>query len=103
MDTTQYIGVIALVLLAFTELLYINYQRGILDNQTLVIEDLVFENTSLKQLTTAQRETIGNLTDSVQLHVLEQWGNEAAQRKLYGLEPMNHDNDLIDNLIEFTD
>jgi hypothetical protein len=103
MDTTQYIGVIALLIVAFAELLYINYQRNTLDNQTLVIQDLVFENACLKQVNTAQRATIGNLVDSVQLHVLENWGNETAQRKLYGLEPKPMTNDLIDNLVEFTD
>lgn len=76
LTTEQFAGLIVMLIVMLALLIYNAWLRYTLDNQTMVIQDLVFENVSLKQTNNLLRGEVGKLTDRLQVAELERWGDE---------------------------
>lgn len=78
LTTEQFAGLIVMLIVMLALLIYNAWLRYTLDNQTMVIQDLVFENVSLKQTNNLLRGEVGKLTDRLQVAEFETWGAEAS-------------------------
>lgn len=78
LTTEQFAGLIIMLIAILALLAYNAWLKHTLDNQTMVIQDLVFENVSLKQTNSLLRGEVGKLTDRLQVAEFETWGAEAS-------------------------
>lgn len=76
LTTEQFAGLIIMLIAILALLVYNAWLKHTLDNQTMVIQDLVFENVSLKQTNRLLRVDVDDLTDRLQVAELERWGDE---------------------------